>query len=73
LNYPTSIRIVEYNTGSGIFTDYGPGMRGHFSSDDSRIVHLDSGRTYVYSLDVGSRNATRLTKKGSFNWTDARP
>jgi hypothetical protein len=73
LNYPTAIRLVEYDLVTNQFTDYVAGMRGHFSSDDSKIVYLDSTRTYVNSLAVASGTTTRLTKKGSFAWTDARP
>lgn len=73
LNYPTSIRVVEYNLDTASFTDHVPGMRGHFSGDDSKIVYLDVDRSYVNSFDIGSGTTARLTKKGSFLWVDARP
>jgi hypothetical protein len=73
LHYPTTMRVVEYDLDTGEFADHVPGMRGHFSSDDSKIVYVDLDRDYVHSFDIASRTTVRLTKRGDFRWTDARP
>jgi hypothetical protein len=74
--YATGSRQVEFDLYSQALTDRGAGERPHFSSDDSAIVgrspHSSSG-DYVVSTDVATGLQTRLTKKGNYGATDARP
>ncbi len=76
VSYPTTVAIVDFDIVSGAVTNKGSGERVHYSADDSRIIfrspHLAAG-DYVSSLDPATGLITRLTKKGSFNATDARP
>lgn len=80
VNNPTGLQFIEFDLGSdnfGAITDKGgPGRRGHYFADDSRILfispHLASG-DFVSSLDPATGLITRLTKKGSYGTADARP
>lgn len=78
VNYVTGPRMVEVDIVSGTVSPVhqGLGTRVHYSSDDSRILfispHLAAG-DYVSSLDPATGLITRLTKKGSYGTTDARP
>jgi dipeptidyl aminopeptidase/acylaminoacyl peptidase len=78
VNYATGPRMVEVDIVSGAVSPIpqGMGTRIHYSSDDSRILfispHLAAG-DYVSSLDPATGFITRLTKKGSYGTTDARP
>lgn len=75
-NYPTTIRLVEFNLVSGAITDKGgPGTRGHYFADDSWIVYREQvkGGYYINSLDATTGLSTRLTPKGNYGFIDARP
>lgn len=77
VSYPTTTRIVEFNlTTPGAVLDKGAGVRVHYSANDSRIIFISPHQAagdYVSSLDIGTGVTTRLTKKGTFGTTDARP
>lgn len=75
-NYPTTIRLVEFNLVSGAVTDKGgPGTRGHFFADDSWIVYREQvkGGYFINSLDPDTGLSTRLTARGAYGFIDARP
>jgi hypothetical protein len=78
VNYPTTMRTIEYDLTTGAITDRGVlGTRVHYSGDDSRIVgtspHKASG-DFIDSVEVASGYVTHLTKKGTWgNASDARP
>lgn len=75
-NYPTGLRFIEVDLVSGLITDKGgPGTRGHYSADDSWIVYREQvkGGSYINSLDPATGISRRLTAKGSYGKTDARP
>ena len=77
-NYPSTVSIVEFDLASGVVTDKGvSGFRAHYSADDSRIIFRNlpylGSADYVNSFDLNTGYTTRLTKKGSYGVTDARP
>ena len=77
-NYPTGIRIVDFDLRSGAVADKAVNTyRVHYSADDSRIISTDlqylGSKTYVTSIDLGTSFITRLTKAGNFGSIDARP
>lgn len=77
-NYPTTIRVVEFDLHSYAVSDKAGGTyRVHYSANDSRIVSTDlhslGSKEYVTSLDPGTGFVTRLTKAGNFGAVDARP
>lgn len=77
-NYPTTIRIVEFDLHSYAVSDKAGGThRVHYSADDSRIVSTDlhylGSKEYVTSLDPLTGFITRLTKAGNYGSIDARP
>jgi len=74
LNYPTDIRVAEYDLVTGSLTErMSGGMQARFSSDDSKILFIDLARQFVNSFDLVSRVTTRLTKRGDFRGVDTRP
>lgn len=77
-NYPTTIRVVEFDLNSYAVIDKAGGTyKAHYSADDSRIVSTDlhylGSKEYVTSINLGTSVITRLSKAGNFGSVDARP
>ena len=77
-NYPTTIRFLELDLVTGTLRDIaGPGFRGHFSANDSRIVFRNlpypGSPDLIQSLELATGRLSPLTKKGNYGLVDARP
>jgi hypothetical protein len=72
-SYPNAIRIVEFNLDDSSLIDHTDGVKAHFSSDDSKILCLDTDRKFIQKYDVVSGSKVNLTKRGSFGYIDWQP
>jgi hypothetical protein len=76
VNYPTATSIVDFDIASSVVANKGAGVRVHYSADDTHIIFISPHQAagdYVSSLDPVTSVITRLTRKGTFGTTDARP
>lgn len=76
-NFPTAIRLLEFDLMTGAITDRGlAGRRIHYTADDSHIDSLSPHQAkgdYIDSLDLGSGYVTHLTARADYGVTDTRP
>lgn len=70
---PVPVRTLEVNLADNSVSYYPAMFSGRFSADDSRILNIDINRSYLQSYVIATGQTTRLTKRGSFGWVDARP
>lgn len=74
-NYPTAIRIIEFDNGAITQRLQGSVNNSHYSTDDSLIFYREKvqGGYYIASLNWNTGVSTRLTAKGNYGLVDARP
>jgi hypothetical protein len=76
-NYPTSIRLIELDLSTNTLIDRVAGFRGHFSSDDSKIIYTDSSTDQIYKYSILSNSSVQLTNTNprsvDYGFTDYMP